>query len=410
MKFRNACLALVLALAISQSARADVPTEAPGRIEKLSPPFSSHWAWVADLVLERIALVDLDSGRFLGLVNGGYGPISPLFSMRRSEIYIPSTYFSRRTHGERTDVLEIYDTATLSSVGEVNLPPMRAIDAVSLGHSALSDDERFAVIFNWTPRTSLSVVNVEQRALVSQIDIPGCGLVYTAGTRRFLSLCADGSALTVTINDDGHEVGKQRSQPFFDPVKDPVTEKAVRFRDQWLFVSFEGYVHPIDVTQPEPRFAEPWSLLTDDDRKQSWRIGGLQHLAVHTATGRLFSLVHRGGKDTHKDPGEEVWTYDIDKHVRSQRIKLRSPGLTVYGFPLDPGSRWRWLSDWVLNTFVPAAVSHIQVTQDRTPLLFTASQFSGAVGVYDAVSGDFLRRVTPTGWTTDALFAPWTEP
>ncbi|HUI25621.1 MAG TPA: amine dehydrogenase large subunit, partial [Candidatus Kryptonia bacterium] len=192
MKLRNGCLVFVIAVGTALSTRADVPTEAPGRVEKLSPPFSAHWAWVGDLVLERIALVDLDSGRFLGLVNGGYGTISPLFSTRRAEIYLPSTYYARRTRGERTDVLEIYDTTTLAAVDEVRLPQKRAIDAVSLGHSALSDDERFAAVFNWTPQTSLSIVDVEKRVFAGEIDIPGCGLVYAAGARRFFALCADG--------------------------------------------------------------------------------------------------------------------------------------------------------------------------------------------------------------------------
>lgn len=407
MKFKSRCLLIVLFVTAALAARADVPTEAPGRIEQLTKPFSAHWAWVGDLVLERIALIDLDSGRFLGLVNGGYGTISPLFSSKRSEIYLPSTYYARRTRGERTDVLEIYDAATLAPVNEVRLPPVRAIDAVALGHSALSDDERFAAVFNWTPQTSLSIVNVDTRTFAAQIDIPGCGLVYAAGPRRFFSLCADGSALVVTIDDDGHEVSKERSQPFFDPTKDPVTEKAVRFHDQWLFVSFEGMVHPVDVSAAQLQFGAAWSLLSDEDRKASWRIGGLQHLAVHVATGRLYSLVHKGGKDTHKDPGDEVWVYDLQQRTRTQRITLRNPGLTIYGFPIESGHKWSGLSSWLIDTFAPAAVTHIQVTSDDKPLLFTASQFSGALGVYDALSGQFLRRVTPTGWTTDILVAPW---
>jgi hypothetical protein len=67
----------------------------------------------------------------------------------------------------------------------------------------------------------------------------------------------------------------------------------------------------------------------------------------------------------------------------------------------------RWLTEWVLDTFVPASVSHIEVTRDDEPLLVTAAQFSGSLGVYDARSGEFLRRVQPTGWTTDLLIAPW---
>ena len=411
--FARGCLALFLSLVtlLAAAASAEVPPEKVGQVERLSQPFHAHWVWVSDLVLERSALVDLDDGRFLGLINGGYGTIMPLFPSRRQEIYVPATYYSRRSHGQRTDVVEIYDAPTLSLVGEVVIPPRRATNAVALGHAALSDDDRFAAVFNWTTGTSLSIVDMERRAFTAEILTPGCSLVYAAGPRRFFSLCGDGSVFTVTLDDDGHETSRGRSKPFFDPRNDPVTEKAVRYGDQWLFVSFAGQVHPVDVSGPEIRFPQAWSLLTDADRAQSWRIGGLQHLAVHQKSGRLYSLMHRGGPDTHKESGEEVWVYDLASRRRLDRIKLVNPGLTIYGFPIEFGQSWIWpfdhFSDWLIDTFAPAAVSAIQVTQDDAPLLFTVSQFSGSVGVYDAMSDKFLRRVQPVGWTSDILLAPW---
>ena len=134
-------------------------------------------------------------------------------------------------------------------------------DALALGHAALSDDDRFVAIFNWTTGQSLSIVDVEHRQLTADIATPGCSLVYAAGPRRFVSLCGDGAVLSITLDDDGHEAGRTRSEPFFDPQADPVTEKAVRYGNQWLFVSFEGKVHPVDVSGPnrdfddEPRVA-----------------------------------------------------------------------------------------------------------------------------------------------------------
>lgn len=405
--YLRACAVALLAVLAAAVSRADVPVESVGQVERLAEPFRAHWVWVSDLILERAALIDLDANRFLGMVNGGYGTIMPLFPRQRAEIYVPATYFSRRTRGERVDVLEIYDAPTLAFVGEVILPGKRATNAVALGHAALSDDDRFAAVFNWTTATSLSIADVERRVATAEITTPGCSLVYAAGPRRFFSLCGDGSLFAVTLDDEGKEASRTRSEPFFDPRTDPVTEKAVRHGSEWLFVSFEGKVHPVDVSGAEIRFGEPWSLLTDDERGESWRIGGLQHLALHEASGRLYSLMHRGGRDTHKEPGEEVWIYDIASRRRVGRVELVSPGVTIYGFPLELGPRWKWLSDWLLDHLAPAAVSQIQVTQDDRPLLFTASQYSGSLGVYDARSGKFVRRVQPTGWTSDVLLAPW---
>jgi hypothetical protein len=102
--------------------------------------------------------------------------------------------------------------------------------------------------------------------------------------------------------------------------------------------------------------------------------------------------------------------YDLGSKTRKQRIELYNPGVTIYGFPVDFGDiAWPLgsLSGWLFDTFAPPAVSHIQVTQDAEPLLFTVAQFSGSIGVYDARSGEFVGRVGPTGWTSDLLLAPW---
>lgn len=398
--------AFALATAVALAGRAEVASEPIGVVETLSDPFASHHVWVADPLLGRSALVDLDEARFLGMIDGGYGMVAPLFSLGRSEVYVPSTYYSRRTHGERTDAVAIWDAETLSHTGEVVVPPKRAIDAVALAHSALSDDERFIALYNYTPAQSLSIVDIERRVFVQEVSTPGCGLVYAAGNRRFMALCGDGAAFTVTLDDDGREIDRKRSAPFFDPRTDPVTEKAVRYGDSWVFVSFQGMVHRVDVSGPEIVAGEPWSLLDDADRADEWRPGGLQHLAVHEASGRLFSLMHRGGADTHKEPGDEVWVYDLERRERVQRIELVSPGVTVMGFPIEFGEGWLWLSDWLTDSLVPPMVGQIQVTQGDDPVLFTASQFFGSIGLYDAADGEFIGRVKGIGMTTDILQAP----
>jgi methylamine dehydrogenase heavy chain len=189
-----------------------------------------------------------------------------------------------------------------------------------------------------------------------------------------------------------------------------VTEKAVRHGDQWLFVSFEGLVHPVDVSGPRPRFGERWSLFTTADLADDWRIGGQQHLALHEPTGRLYALVHQGGADTHKQAGTQLWVYDLATRRCIQRIPLRSPGFTYLGVPI--GLAWPWplsrIPDW-LTAWVPElGVGLVAVTQDDRPLLVTGSNFSGSLAVYDALSGEFLRRVAPGNMTTLALQTPWT--
>jgi methylamine dehydrogenase heavy chain len=389
-----------LLLAAAAIGRADLELEQTGQVMSLPQPPESHWVWVGDPVLRRSALLDLDSGKLLGSVGAGEGIPGPLFPRTRPELYMPQTHYSRGDHGERTDVLVVYDATQLLPIDEVILPPKRAIFGFDSGAAALSDDERFAALFNLTPATSMSIVNVETRTLVQELPTPGCSLVYAAGPRRFASLCGNGALLLVTLDETGRVVDRTRSAPFFDPATDPVTEKAARWGDTWLFVSFEGYVHEVDLSAATPRFSAPWSLLSDAQREASWRIGGTKHLAVHQATGRLYSLVHQGGPDTHKDAGTELWVYDLVSRSRVQRIQLAS----------SPGGIWpfRVIASW-LRSSDPQAVDEVQVTQDAAPLLVTLETGPGGLGVYDALSGEFRRRirtgnmanlglVVPSGW------------
>jgi methylamine dehydrogenase heavy chain len=408
---RGAAAAACLALLAGPLARAELPVETIGRVESLPRPASPHWIWVADGFMQRTALVDLDGRGFLGQLNSGWGVPLALLPRRRAEVYLPETYYSRATRGERTDVVTVYDAFSLAPVAEVVVPPRRAHNPLPTGNSALSDDDRFLALFNLTPATSLSIVDLEARRFTAEIATPGCSLVYGAGPRRFAMLCADGSLLAVTLDEEGREAARWRSAPFFDPEADPVTEKAVRHRDQWIFVSFEGVAHPVDVSGPEPRFPEPWSLLDARDREESWRIGGAQHLAVHGPTGRFYSLVHQGGVDTHKDPGSELWVYDLARRARVQRIELKNPGFTFMGLPLEFGRDWIWplsgLYDFLLDHVIPnPGISQVHVTQDERPLLVTGSFFTGSLAVYDALSGEFLRRVPSGNATVQGIQAP----
>lgn len=401
--------ALGTGLALAGAARAELPLETPGRVESLPDP-SPHWALVSDLLLRRTALVDLDSGAFLGQISTGYNALTAVAPRGDGPLYVPETFYARGTRGERTDVVSIYDPRRLAPVAEVEIPPRRAINVLPTANATLTDDDRFLLVFNMNPGTSVSVVDTASRRFVEEIALPGCSLVYAAGPRRFFSICGDGALRVVTLDEAGRERETVRTERFFDPESDPVTEKAVRVGDLWLFVSFDGVVHPIDVAGERVTLGERWSLLDDSDRAASWRVGGTQHLAAHAGSGRLYSLVHRGGADTHKQPGSELWVYDLDTRRRVQRIALVHPGLEFLGQSLEFGSDWVWPFDGLYGlvlSLLPVEISHVMVTRDEDPLLVTGSQIGGSLAVYDALSGEFLRRVSGGNLTVQRLDAPW---
>jgi hypothetical protein len=209
----------------------------------------------------------------------------------------------------------------------------------------------------------------------------------------------------VTLDAAGKEVSKTRTERWFDPQADPVMEKAARRGDQWFFVSFDGVVHPIDVSGASFRFLDTWSLFTDADRGESWRVGGMQPLALHATTGRLYALMHQGGADTHKDPGTEVFVYDVDKRERVQRIEMRNPAASfvLEQMKMPPGGA----VDWLLQRALPNdGVERITVTQDEAPVLAAATAFPATLAVYDARSGVYLRDVAEVGIALNYVAAP----
>ncbi|HKF96695.1 MAG TPA: amine dehydrogenase large subunit [Steroidobacteraceae bacterium] len=374
----------VAALAATAAmAAAPLPVDPMSQVESLPLPPAPHWVWVNDFAFSHMTngkamLVDGDSGRFLGELNTGFGAVRIVLSSDDTLIYSPETYFSRGTRGTRTDVVTIYDAAHLAPVGEIEIPPKRSSNMPMIANAVLADDGQFLLVYNFTPVQSISVVDTRARTFVGEIDTPGCALAYPTGPRAFFSLCADGALLKVRLDDSGRGVSQERTAPLFDVQTDPVTEKAVRRGDTWYFVSYGGTIYSVLIGRDgaELSAGPHWSLTSDSERAQQWRPGGLQQLAVHAGLNRLYAIMHRGGPETHKDPGREVWVYDLGRHARVQKIPMQH----------DSGS--------------------ILVSHDAKPLLFSIFIESNILDVYDAASGRHLRAVPDIGTTPTIMVSP----
>lgn len=403
MRSTRAILQILAAVLLTAaSARAGDPI---GVVDSLPTEPGSHWVWVGDALLRRAALIDGDTGRFLGQIPAGVGIIAPLRSRDGREIYQAETYYARGTRGERTDRISLSDAITLAPLGEIVIPPKRSEHTSWIGGSALSDDGRFLAVFNLTPTTSLSIVDVAQRRFVTEVETPGCSLVFAAGPSRFLSLCSDGAALVLELGENGAIATKTKTQRFFDPQTDPIMERPVRRGDEWIFVSFDGVAHGVDVSGPALRFAETWSLVDDAERSAGWRVGGPQNLAIHAASGRLYALMNQAGPDSHKHPGKIVWVFDLAQRRRVQTIELRGPtaSLVMDQTKTPPGG----VLDWLFQVTLPnAGMERILVTQDASPLLFAASSFPSTLQVYDATTGAHLRDVSEPGIATSLIQLP----
>ena len=386
----------LLSAAVGGVIHADVPIEAVGKSEAL-PPFKHTWFWSNDAMLHRVTLTDYETNRMLGSVDGSWLITTPLtLHHSNREFFVPATYYSRGSRGERTDVITFYDSHSLTPNGEVILPPKRAMNSLPMANALVTDDDKFLVVFNMVPAQSISVVDIAQRKFVTEIATPGCGLVYGAGAHRVMMFCGNGDLMLVTLNDNGMEKSIERVAAQFDPQQDPVREVGQRIGDTWYFVSFNGFVYSIDVSQPKPVFEKPWSLFSDKERKANWRIGGRQYLAVHGASHRLFVLLHQGEPGTHKLGGTHVWVYDTQTHRQLDKVKLKSPGFTFTSEPLTFNDNWTWLYNFLTDfSFAEphARPDLIAVTQDEHPAFLLSGESTGMVAVYDALTMKFRHRV-----------------
>ena len=374
--------AFIMATLLAGFVRADLPADV-GRgpqAATLTVPASKHWVWVNDFVFPHMAdgmayLIDGDTGRYLGTLSTGYSFEHLLLSRDGRLIYSPETYFSRGTRGQRTDVVTLYDTGTLNVVGEIAIPPKRSSNLPMIANAALTDDDRFLLIYNFNPGQSITVVDTKTRKFVREVESPGCALAYPTGPRSFFSVCGDGSLLLVNLGDDG-AARQKRTQPLLNMTADPVTEKAVRIGDTWYFVSFDGRIYPIKADAEHAELGDSWWLTSEAQRKAGWRPGGVQQLAVNARLSRLYAIMHRGPLTTHKDPGKDIWVYDVAGKQRVQQIALKNPA------------------------------SSIQLSSDAQPLLYCIFIDSTDLDIYDGASGKLLRSVDHVGTTPTVLVTP----
>ncbi|EJM65134.1 amine dehydrogenase large subunit [Pseudomonas sp. GM55] len=316
---------LVLGL---NSARADLPAGTIGQTVLAFPP-EAHRAFVIDVefdsfVAGRVTVVDPDQKRILGMVPTGFAAPSTL-SHDKKTIYSADIWYSRGTRGTRTDVLTAWDSSTLSPAWEVLIPNKRAESLTQRYSLKPSGDDKFVYVYNFTPSTSVTVVDTQAKAVATEIAIPGCVLNYPVGNRRFASLCGDGSLQVVTLNDQGQETARSRT-PFFDPNAEKLVERAVNVGDTYYFTTTTGTVRGVDFSGDAPKILPAWSLVSDEEKKAGWAPGGWQMMAVAPKLERLYVLMH----DAHEpmkweDPSPLIWAFDLKTHKKVATLEAPAP-------------------------------------------------------------------------------------
>jgi len=365
---------LCLLLMFGATAFADIKPEPLMVIQSLPESYPPHWILAQDASFfhmsnGKIMVLDADSDdagtRFKGMLNSSFigqiqqGESKPL-------IYVLDTFHARGNRGERTDVLTVYDKANLSPVYEVVIPAKRASSMPTNFHLQTVDDEKLALVYNFTPAQSVSVVDLEKREFVGEVSIPGCALVYPMAGRAFGSLCGDGSMYSVQLDAEGKQASSSRTDKFFDADDDPVMEKAAYHDGIAYFPTFDGEIIPVDMRGATPQVLPAWSLV--DGVEGNWRPGGVSVISADSK-GNLYVMMHPDGHEgTHKDPGVEIWVANIAKQEVVRRIELSMPVMTI------------------------------ALTRDDELLIATTVEMN--IDVYDASSGELQRTLTDFGQET----------
>ncbi|CAI8802647.1 methylamine dehydrogenase heavy chain [Pseudomonas sp. IT-P12] len=351
----QSALSLSLLVLGLNNASADLPADTIGQTVLEFPP-QAHRAFIVDVEFEsfvagRVTVVDPDKKRVLGMVPTGFAAPSTL-SHDQKTLYSADIWYSRGTRGTRTDVLTAWDTSTLSPAWEVLIPNKRAESLTQRYGLKTSGDDRFVYVYNFTPSTSVTVVDTQAKAVATEIAIPGCVLNYPIGKRRFASLCGDGSLQVVTLDDQGQETARSRT-PFFDPNAEKLVERAVNVGDTYYFTTTTGTVRTVDFSGEAPKILPSWSLTTDAEKKAGWAPGGWQLMAVAPKLNRLYVLMH----DAHEP------------------MKWEDPSPLIWAFDLKTGKK-------IATLEAPAPIWSMQATGDDKPLLL-GSDVEGGLQIFD---------------------------
>lgn len=341
-------------------------------------PADAKKIYLADIAINhivdgRLYILNADDLKLLGMVSTGFGGTNYV-PHRGGEIWTATTYYSKLTRGDRLDLLEVHDASTLELKEEIEIPKTRV---QALNYRPLmqgSADDRFVFIQNATPATSITVVDMNAKAATAEISNDGCYGTYPAAgnPRRFSTICGDGTFGTYTLAEDGKSAERKSSEKLFDADQDALFIHAERDGDTWLFVSFGGTVHRVNLEGETAQLVE--TIPLNEGVEGGWRPGGYQPIAYHQGSGVLFALMHsKGTEGSHKNPAEEIWAFN----VREKKLLARSP---------------------------TKPATSLTIASAETPTLFAINPLEATVIRYTADSGaDFKLTETNTEQVGEAV-------
>jgi len=347
-----------------------LPEEPLGAVAPLPATYPSNWVIVSDfnfnaIVDGRGVVVDTSSANepFKGMFRASQFA-SILSSSTKSEIYTAESFFSRLSEGERTDAITIWDKATLKSKGEIVLPGGKRQQIVTYKNTfQFTNNEKWALVTNFTPAHSVTVVDLDGRKVLGDIELPGCSMVYPTGERGFTTFCADGTLTSIVLDPEGKVSSTVTTKPIHDIDNQAMFAMPAMIGKTAWFVTYRGLLRGFDLSGPAAKpLKKDFSVGVAEGGQPEWRPGGWQVIASD-ATGRLYVLMTPFGREgSHKDASTEVWVLDPASKSRVARIPMKGPSVSI------------------------------EVTREASPKLVVARADS-VIDIYDATSGAFVRTL-----------------
>jgi methylamine dehydrogenase heavy chain len=370
------CAAVVLTLGVAGPTLAAEPPTVPqaetsdvATLKPLTPRRVFLWSSFSS---PGVFIVDGNSGDMEGYLpksewsNFAIGPGGKNY-------YVAESLWTRDTRGQRQDLIAVYDGTTLNLTADIVLPG-RAMSVPKPQSFALSESGNTGYVYNMSPASSVVVVDMVKRKPKGSLETPGCALVLPYGESGFASLCGNGSLTSFSVDPKGH--GKmEHSVTFFDANTDPVFDHMaldVGARKAF-FVSYQGLVYQASLGD-DPHVLPPWSLQTaagltaphDESGEVAWRPGGMQFVAYHRASDRLYVLMHIGEGWSQKREAGEVWIFNATTHALVKRVSLKD------------------------------AAANVSVSQDATPVMFLTGR-GPTLAVIEPETGNVLRTIDKVG-------------
>lgn len=317
------------AAALASEFPTPLPTDGTRKVEVLPAKYPTTWAFL-NYAGDRIELRNVGSDtREVKAQLQARDSATLLVSDKRPEIYVADTVWSRGVRGTRTDFITIYDKQTMNPVDEIVLPgTKRALMTAMEGMFTFTDDQRLAIVFDFTPASSVTIVDLVNRKTLGEIDIPGCSLVYPSGSRGFSTLCSSGSLLTVHLDANGAPAGRSESKAFNQLDTDPMFTSSAAVGGVRYFPTLHGRVQPIDMKGETVQILADWPLVTAAEKAANWRPSGWQ--VIGSDDRQLYVLMQEGATEgTHKNPANEVWVFNPATKARVKRLRLVRPGSSV---------------------------------------------------------------------------------